>query len=205
MHVNGTITDIPEGICQCGCGAPTGFAEQNDARRGVKKGDRLKFAATGHNKRIYVSRDGLYLCRMCRDVFPEGAIVRDIKKGKRSDVGYCHDCQKKRYLSHKERFPVQRKMATIQARLRRSYGITIDDYVEMYEARLGCCDICGTKKKSCLELNTTSADVLHVDHCHTTGRIRGLLCINCNHGIGRFRDDPDTLRAAIEYLAFSNS
>ena len=53
----------------------------------------------------------------------------------------------------------------------------------------GVCHICGDP------LTTP-----HVDHCHTTGLVRGILCNNCNTGIGMFRDNPELLRAAIDYL-----
>lgn len=43
-------------------------------------------------------------------------------------------------------------------------------------------------------------DVLHVDHCHTTGKVGGLLCYNCNDGLGRFKDSVETLEKAIAYL-----
>lgn len=45
-----------------------------------------------------------------------------------------------------------------------------------------------------------ASDTLHVDHCHTTGKVRGLLCYNCNSGIGRFKDNVEVMQKAIEYL-----
>ncbi|MDQ4024250.1 MAG: endonuclease VII domain-containing protein, partial [Actinomycetota bacterium] len=52
----------------------------------------------------------------------------------------------------------------------------------------GLCAVCGV------------AEPKHVDHCHGTDEVRGLLCLNCNQGIGRFEDDVETLRRAIVYL-----
>ncbi len=52
------------------------------------------------------------------------------------------------------------------------------------------CDIC----------KRDDAGTLHVEHCHTTRTFRGLVCEACNHGIGKFYDDPDRLRAAADYL-----
>lgn len=81
--------------------------------------------------------------------------------------------------------------------LKRAYGLT----VEQYEALGNRCGICGAEQGNA---NRTNGDGkpyrLHVDHCHDTGRIRGVLCINCNMGIGYFKHDIELLRKAIEYL-----
>ena len=79
--------------------------------------------------------------------------------------------------------------------LKKLYGITQADYERMFEKQGGCCAICkapdpGGKKR-----------FLSVDHNHKTGKVRALLCDDCNVGLGRLRDDPELLRAALTYLA----
>jgi len=75
----------------------------------------------------------------------------------------------------------------------RLYDITIDEYEEMVEAQSGLCAICGGLPRG-------RSNVLVVDHCHTTGVIRGLLCHPCNHGIAIIGDTEERLQAAVNYL-----
>ena len=74
----------------------------------------------------------------------------------------------------------------------RKYGITLEEYEDRLEAQGGVCGICGRPP--------TARIALHVDHEHTTGRIRGLLCFRCNNALGDFDDDHDRLVAALVYL-----
>jgi len=67
--------------------------------------------------------------------------------------------------------------------------MTLEKYNEMYKSQNGKCLICGTKKKQ-----------LNIDHCHSTGKVRGLLCFKCNVGIGFFKDNIKILKKAIKYL-----
>ena len=76
------------------------------------------------------------------------------------------------------------------------------DYDAMFEAQQGRCAVCGTQKEpwepgAGLE---GRGRFLVVDHCHVDGHIRGLLCGNCNKGLGQFKDDMTRLLAAAEYL-----
>jgi hypothetical protein len=71
------------------------------------------------------------------------------------------------------------------------YGTTKDEVDRM--AQTGCA-ICGTTDWPGRHNRP------HVDHDHTTGAVRGILCSECNTGLGKFRDDPDRLTAAIRYL-----
>ncbi len=69
------------------------------------------------------------------------------------------------------------------------YGITAVQYVEQVHAQESKCAIC-----------QDFVDPPHVDHCHETKRVRGLLCGKCNRGLGMFSDSPEKLRAAADYL-----
>lgn len=76
------------------------------------------------------------------------------------------------------------------------FGITLDDYNVMVERQRGVCAICQMPE---------NGKSLAVDHDHKTGIVRGLLCANCNNGLGRFKDNINVLLAAIHYLDGSNS
>ena len=73
--------------------------------------------------------------------------------------------------------------------LKSKYGITIDDYERMFEEQGGKCWICKQKKKK-----------LSVDHNHKTGKVRALLCTNCNTSLGKMKDSIQILENAISYL-----
>lgn len=77
--------------------------------------------------------------------------------------------------------------------LRRTFGITLDEYNGMYESQNGLCAICGKPDE-------VEGRRLAVDHNHDTGHIRALLCGNCNRGLGNFQDDPEMLVKATRYL-----
>lgn len=85
--------------------------------------------------------------------------------------------------------------------LRNKYGISTEKYKELFDKQNGVCAICGLP-----ETSRWRGIVRHlpVDHDHTTGEIRGLLCTKCNSGIGHLGDDPNLLHRAILYLVGSN-
>lgn len=80
--------------------------------------------------------------------------------------------------------------------LRREYGISQIEYDQLVDRQCGRCAIC---QETPTPTNGKRV-ALVVDHCHETGRIRGLLCTNCNVAIGHMKDDVGRLRAAISYL-----
>jgi recombination endonuclease VII len=80
----------------------------------------------------------------------------------------------------------------INARWR--YGVAHGTYARMFEEQGGKCAICETT-------DTAPTGRFHIDHCHDTGKVRGLLCQKCNLGIGHLKHDPEIIRSAISYLA----
>ena len=77
--------------------------------------------------------------------------------------------------------------------LRSHYGIPLGTYERLFTEQKGCCAICGTDKPN-------GRGDFHIDHCHETGNIRGLLCHCCNLGIGYLRHDLTIIHQAIDYL-----
>ena len=84
--------------------------------------------------------------------------------------------------------------------LKTIYKISMDEYNKILEKQNGLCAICSRPETSIVR---GKIPLLSVDHDHNTGKIRGLLCAFCNHGIGRFRDDIDLMKKAIKYLELS--
>lgn len=81
-----------------------------------------------------------------------------------------------------------RKWAMRDAYYRRTYGISAEEFDALLEKQGGVCAIC------------VGPDPKHLDHDHETGAIRGILCVNCNQGLGKFFDDPELLERAAAYL-----
>lgn len=81
--------------------------------------------------------------------------------------------------------------------LRAKFSLSLEDYNRMLEAQGGVCAICRNPET---HKRNGKLKALAVDHHHSTGKIRGLLCSDCNTGIGKLKDDPKVLLAAAEYL-----
>lgn len=96
------------------------------------------------------------------------------------------------YKNRERRKPYQR----IHSRkwvLRTKYNLSLDAYFALFERQNGKCAIC-------LSDIERMSHHTHVDHCHITGKVRGILCRHCNRGLGAFQDNEASLRNAINYL-----
>jgi Autographiviridae endonuclease VII len=81
--------------------------------------------------------------------------------------------------------------------LKRAFGITIEQYDEMFKAQKGLCKLCRKPEPG---TRNGKRKMLAVDHDHVTGKVRGLLCSKCNTALGLFNESPELLEAAITYL-----
>ncbi|TDC00878.1 recombinase [Micromonospora fluostatini] len=127
--------------------------------------------------------EGHRFCADCGTVKPEREFA-----GNRADSSgyatYCKPCHNARGRESKQRL----YGGTREYHLRRRYGIGQQDVDELLREQGGVCAVCG------------DPDPEHVDHDHRTGWVRGILCFNCNGGLGQFRDSPARLARAITYL-----
>jgi hypothetical protein len=125
----------------------------------------------------------------------------DAARGRTKSCGCNHFRKGKDHPSYKHGKSIAKGQEYIDykhgKRIERQFGITAEGYQNMLDAQNGVCAIC-KKPETATRLGTTIK--MPVDHCHKTGKVRGLLCDSCNKGLGQFLDDPDALRSAADYL-----
>ena len=141
-------------------------------------------------------------CRLCKKSPPD--VSFSLKANSKRIMSTCCDaCRQTPMITWSARHPERVRAATIRfqisggrrrCHLRDSYGITPEEYQSRLDAQGGSCAICGTTSPGGKWAR------MHVDHDHATGRIRGLLCTNCNRGIGYLSDNPERLERAASYL-----
>ena len=123
------------------------------------------------------------ICNNCDKEFPSSFFYTVQKRNKPVLWHWCKECCKKK----KDR-EYQRDWD-----LKKKYNISLDEYNKNCMERNNSCDICCTKVKT-----------LHVDHCHSTGKVRGYLCGSCNRGLGLLKDSLEVLNKAADYLRERN-
>lgn len=105
--------------------------------------------------------------------------------------GYAHSCKEcvKAYTkAHRKINPESYKAREFRAK---NYGMSYKEYKKLVKDQGSACGICAKK---------VTGNSLHLDHCHKTNLVRGLLCSNCNIGLGHFKDCIDRLQSAADYL-----
>jgi hypothetical protein len=115
---------------------------------------------------------------------------------------YCIPCEKSYYNAYRKKRRAaqtseERYIDSRKSSLKTMHDLTVEQYDLMLSSQNEKCAICGSKDSG---RKGRTAFKMYVDHCHETGRIRGLLCSSCNLGLGKFKDDPDRLMVAAAYL-----
>ncbi|OPY52209.1 MAG: Recombination endonuclease VII [Methanosaeta sp. PtaU1.Bin060] len=130
-----------------------------------------------------------------RDKWPRRTREQQDKYNATRRERYANDPNLRKEISDKvkdyhKRYPMAKK----SQRIKKKYGISLQEFNTLLESQGGKCAICGYSDLS--DKNFFPV----VDHDHVEGRIRGLLCMNCNMGIGKFKEDVSRLQSAISYL-----
>jgi hypothetical protein len=143
-------------------------------------------------------------CTRCKeiksiDLFPH--ISKENRKRRSQCKHCCAELQRKYYSDKPDQYKdyVKKRNYKYQGIYKRvanlkTFGLTVKDYDEMLIAQNNQCAICGTFKCG-------SGRRFAIDHCHHTGKIRGLLCLRCNQAIGKFHDNYFLLQQAADYVA----
>ena len=124
-------------------------------------------------------------CYTCRGELPVDSFYRD-RNAKDGLQGVCKACRKEYEQSEKGKAAKRKKEAKMK------YGWSVERLFELFELQGYQCAICGTTEPG-------SSD-WHIDHCHSSDEVRGILCGHCNVGIGMLKDSPDRMETAIQYL-----
>ncbi|MFV8127612.1 endonuclease VII domain-containing protein [Streptomyces syringium] len=146
---------------------------QSYCRECVAEYHQQRQLAKGKNVRPRVAApDGHKYCRRCEEIKPHSQWDRNSS----ASDGLSTRCKACRAVEGRA------------GHLKRTYGITEAERDGMISSQMGTCPIC------------LSAPAVHVDHDHGTGKVRGVLCFNCNSALGKLRDDRGAMRRAIAYL-----
>ena len=130
-------------------------------------------------------------CRNCKGSFPLSNFTVHTRNKNTGHTTYRPDCNPCIAAKKRSKYCSVKNASQM---LKKNYGITLAEYDQMAEAQGHKCAVCeSTDPKG-------NGARFAVDHDHKTGAVRGLLCQECNTGIGKFRDDPALLTSAIEYL-----
>lgn len=128
-------------------------------------------------------------CKKCR-----AARQREYRAKDREKTNAEHRAYAKLY---RKKYPEKQKAQDYRAHLMKNYSITPEEVDALIAQQEEKCLLCG------IPLGLAKRTLYHIDHCHETGKVRGILCNKCNRGLGFFNDSPAKLRRAILYLSKS--
>lgn len=155
------------------------------------------------------------ICKTCSNELPDEKFSVTTKKDKAGVLreyrdSTCMVCRRNKYLKKEGKRELHRQGSKdwyynnpdkAKSQRLKKYGIDLEGYNKLREKQQYMCAICSIHETEAEQGRaTTPATALHVDHCHDTGKIRGLLCLNCNNLLGKAKDNINILELAIQYL-----
>lgn len=144
------------------------------------------------------------LCKCCHLMKPITAFVRNKDlPGRYYRQSFCNPCLVVKAKQYRDADPERHRGVVRKGHLKREFGLTLSDYDRMLAEQKYVCAICQNQEVD-IHPQTGKVKRLSVDHDARTGHVRGLLCHQCNTGIGKLRHSPKILRAAIAYLKRSD-
>lgn len=132
------------------------------------------------------------ICKICGNSknLSEFYIHASCKDGRRPE---CKDCKKDYHVAKSKAYVANNPEKRKSTVLKNKYNIELSTYNKMLAAQNNLCKICKSSDPG-------PKGTFAVDHCHSTGKVRGLLCYSCNTGLGFFKDNIDNMIAATNYL-----
>jgi hypothetical protein len=172
----------------------------------LKVGKQRSFArcrSCSHKRPKFNTETGLWPCRNCGIEKPAGEFVKTSFISDGRDT-ICKQCKNAGRIGEYQRFTREQQDRRRAAVLRNKYGVAPELVQMLYEQQEGCCAICGKPgDPPHVGDKRVRQRSLNIDHDHTPGEIRGLLCMNCNSGLGHFNDSLHKLVRAAAYLGRS--
>ena len=153
-----------------------------------------------HNvpKKLVGKSKTYYHCTPCKTEYSRKWRAKNPEKNKELNQQYLERLRKEKPNYYKDRYsPAYAK----DKQLKYLFGITLNDYNEMLKNQEFKCKVCG-KEENVIHHRTGKSKDLSVDHCHETGKVRGLLCQRCNLALGMVKDDTNLLGLLTNYLNY---
>jgi hypothetical protein len=141
-------------------------------------------------------------CSRCDEYKPHGEFWRE-ERSKDGLQGYCKSCANEHRRGASARWTPEQRSRHRARVIKYRYGVELAVVDSLYDRQEGCCAICGVagERPFVAEKRHSRIGVLCIDHDHEGGEVRGLLCTNCNLGIGYFHDDLATMARAMGYIS----
>lgn len=142
------------------------------------------------------------ICTVCR--LPKALYEYHKSKATKDGYGYrCKSCDYQARIKYRTERKLQFQALTRKEYRKRVYGITSDDFDKLWLNQQGKCPICDKELTDGLGIKHAPSKAV-IDHCHDTGKIRGILCTMCNKGLGLLGDNKDAITRALHYLNYSD-